>query len=220
MARTRIAVVGLGQFGTSLVRQLCRFDVEVLAIDKDPQKIEEIADECEDAIVLDIHDEEATRARLEDVDVLVVAIGETPLPGILLTTIAQELGIERVVVRAHGITSRSILTKLGATEIYSPEKKAAESMVRKLTVANAIDSLPLDNDQAIIEIGAPSDWVGRSVKEIGIRQNYALNLLCVSRTDGVDHDFAPAIDIPFKETDILYLLGSRDRLAKLTGPNT
>ena len=45
MARTRIAVVGLGQFGTSLVRQLCRFDVEVLAIDKDPQKIEEIADE-------------------------------------------------------------------------------------------------------------------------------------------------------------------------------
>ena len=220
MARTRIAVVGLGQFGTSLVRQLCRFDVEVLAIDKDPQKIEEIADECEDAIVLDIHDEEATRARLEDVDVLVVAIGETPLPGILLTTIAQELGIERVVVRAHGLTSRSILTKLGATEIYSPEKKAAESMVRKLTVANAIDSLPLDNDQAIIEIGAPSDWVGRSVKEIGIRQNYALNLLCVSRTDGVDHDFAPVIDIPFKETDILYLLGSRDRLAKLTGPNT
>ncbi|MGE4633701.1 MAG: TrkA family potassium uptake protein [Planctomycetota bacterium] len=218
MARTRIAVVGLGQFGTTLVKQLCRMDVEVLAIDKDPRKIENIAEVCDDAVVLDIQDEEATRDRLKEVDVLVVAIGETPLPGILLTTIGQELGIRSIIVRAHEPTSRAILMKLGATEVYSPEKKAAESMVRKLTIANAIDSLPLSKDQAIIEIDVPEDWIGLSVKEIEIRKNFALNLICVSKNGGDSYDFSPAIDVPFEDTDKLYLLGSSDRLAQLTGP--
>ncbi|MGE4619688.1 MAG: TrkA family potassium uptake protein [Planctomycetota bacterium] len=216
MSRTRIAVVGLGQFGTTLVKQLTRYKVEVLAIDKEAIRVQEVAEICEDAVVLDIHDEEATRARLANVDILVVAIGETPLPGILLTTIAQDLGLERIIVRAHNETSRTILAKLGATETYSPEIKAAERMARNLTISFSIDSLPLASEQAIIEIKTPQDWVGRTIKEIGIRQNFAVNLICVSHTGGMDHDFSPPLDTPFKENDLLYLLGSKDRLEKVT----
>lgn len=199
------------------MKQLCRLDVEVLAIDKESQKVEAISQECEDAITIDVSNEEVIREHLENVDVLVVTVGETPLPGILLTTIAQELDIRRIVIRAHEPTARAILEKLGATEIFSPEKKAAESMARNLTVPFSVDSLPLSTNQAIVKIDAPEDWIGKTVKEIGIRQNFAVNLICIARNDGTDHDFAPAIDKPFVKTDVLFLLGSRDRLEKLTG---
>jgi len=215
MKRERIAVVGLGQFGSSLVRELAHMKVEILAIDKDSQKVMEIAESCDDALTLDILDEEAIREHLIGVKTLVVCIGESPLPGILLTTIAKELKIPRVHVRTHGDTAQKILLKLGADDVFSPEKKAAHRMALKLTVPNIVDHLPMADDQAIVEIPVPDRWIDRTIAEIGIRQNHALNLICIWR-DGADAaDFSPAVDVPFQKTDKIFMLGSKDRLADL-----
>ncbi|MDE0959334.1 MAG: TrkA family potassium uptake protein [Planctomycetota bacterium] len=215
MNKERIAVIGLGQFGTSLVRELARNKVEILAIDKDPRKVEEIAEYCDDALTLDILDEEAIRDHLTGVQTLVVCIGETPMPGILLTTIAKELDIPRILVRAHGNTAKKILLKLGADDVYSPEKKAAHQMAQKLAVPNFVDSLPMMEDQAIVEIPVPESWLGQTIGEINIRQKHALNLICIQRAGTAEADFSPAIDDPLLEGDKIYLLGSKDRLANL-----
>ncbi|MBT5737521.1 MAG: TrkA family potassium uptake protein [Planctomycetes bacterium] len=215
MKKERIAVVGLGQFGSSLVRELAHMNVEILAIDKDSQRVMEIAESCDDALTLDILDEEAIREHLIEVKTVVVCIGESPLPGILLTTIAKELKIPRVHVRAHGDTARKILLKLGADDVYSPEKKAARRMALKLTVPNIVDSLPMGKDQAIVEIPVPNRWIGKTIGELEIRQNYAVNLICIRRADADVADFSPAVDVPFQKTDKVFLLGSKDRLADL-----
>ncbi len=219
MKNKRIAVVGLGQFGSSLVRDLAHRKVEVLAIDKDPRKIQDVSEYCDDAVTLDILDEEAVRDHLEGVEVLVVCIGETPLPGILLTTIAKDLGIQEIFVRSHGETASNILEKLGATERFSPEQKAAEHMALRLTVPNSVDSVPLAADQAIVKVSVPEAWVGRSIADIGIRQNHAVNIICVCREGESVADFSPALEKPFEATDQVYLLGSKDRLEQLDGPS-
>jgi len=215
MKNKRIAVIGLGQFGSSLVRDLSHRKVEVLAIDKDSRKIQDVSEYCDDAMTLDILDEEAVRDHLEGVEVLVVCIGETPLPGILLTTIAKELGIQEIFVRSHGDTASNILEKLGATEIFSPEQKAAEHMALRLTVPHSVDSVPLAADQAIVKIAVPEHWVGRSIAEIEIRQNHVVNLICVCREGQAVADFSPSLEEPFKASDEVYLLGSKDRLEEL-----
>ena len=216
MKRIRIAVIGLGQFGTSLVKDLSRRSVEILAIDRDRKKVEAIADICDDAVTLDILDETATRDHLQGVEVLVVCVGETPLPGILLTTVATDMGIEKIVVRSHGETTRTILEKLGATELFSPEKTAALHMARKITVPHSVDSIPLAADQAIVRIRVPEDWVGRSIAEIGIRQHHSVNIICICRNGGSAADFSPSTEKAFEETDEIYLLGAQDRLRILS----
>lgn len=146
-----------------------------------------------------------------------VTIGKSPLPGILLTTIAHEMEIQRIVVRAPDQTSKAILEKLGATETFSPESKAASAMAKNLTVPFSVDSLPLTINQAIIKIKPPQEWVGKTIKEIGVRQNFAVNLIGVSHDDGNSFDFSPAVDKPFAESDLLLILGAQDRLKEVTG---
>lgn len=91
-------------------------------------------------------------------------------------------------------------------------------MAKNLTVPFSIDSLPLTTNQAIIKINPPQEWVGRTIKEIGVRQNFAVNLICVSHDEGSSFNFSPAVDKPFAESDLLLLLGARDRLKDVTGP--
>lgn len=215
MSRTQIAVVGLGRFGSYLVEELCKLDVEVLAIDKSSKKIQEISKICDDSLRIDVNEEETVRDYIKNVDILIVTVRDNPLPAILLTTVAHDLGIKRIIVRAHDQTSKTILKKLGATEIFSPEAKAAKSMAKNLTVPNFAESLPLSNQQSIIKINPPASWVGRTISEVAIRQNYAVNLLCKSDNHGESYDFSPEVDKPFAETDLIYLLGSTDRLSKL-----
>jgi trk system potassium uptake protein TrkA len=88
-------------------------------------------------------------------------------------------------------------------------------MALKLTVPNIVDSLPMGKDQAIVEIPGPNRWIGKTIGELEIRQNYAVSLICIWRADADVADFSPAVDVPFQKTDKVFLLGSKDRLADL-----
>ncbi len=214
----RFAVIGLGQFGYSIARTLASRGAEVLAIDIDPEKVENIKEEVAYAVSLDSTEVRSLRAQnIQDVDAVVVAIGEN-FEGLLLTTVLlQELQVKRIIARAANAQQRLILEKMGITEILSPEDEVGKTVAENLLQPSMKTFLPLPDDYEIVEINTPRRIANRSVSDVGLRQNYNLNLITIrrlfeERIDGeatmVEHIIGvPRGDTMLYESDIIILLG-------------
>jgi len=226
----RFAVIGLGQFGESIARTLSDSGAEVLAIDIDLDKVESIKDDVAYAVALDATDVKALKAQnIQDMDAIVVAIGEN-FEGLLLTTVLLlELEVERIIARAANAQQRMILEKMGVEEILSPEETVGKTVAEMLLHPNMKSFLPLPDDYEIVEINTPSRVVDQTISEIGLREKYNLNLITVKRlydekVDGhlqqVEHIIGvPRADTFLKETDIMILLGKSKDVNKFIEVN-
>lgn len=202
----RIAVIGLGIFGRTLALQLHRNGAEVIAIDRDRDLVASVASEIDDAIVLDISDGEKLQQHgLEGVDVIVIAIGEDPLPAVMISAIASDLGISRIIARANSRFQERVLLHVGATETFSPESTAAEAMSHKIRSPGFVDQLPLDERWQIRELIAPRNWCGSTLGELQLRQEFQLTLLAINSEGTIE--FSPAGDRRISSGERLYLLG-------------
>lgn len=226
----RFAVIGLGQFGESIARTLSDSGAEVLAIDIDLDKVEAIKDDVAYAVALDSTDVKSLKAQnIQDMDAIVVAIGEN-FEGLLLTTVLLlELEVERIIARAANAQQRMILEKMGVEEILSPEETVGKTVAEMLLHPNMKSFLPLPDDYEIVEINTPSRVVDQTISEIGLREKYNLNLITVKRlydekVEGqlqqVEHIIGvPRADTFLKETDIMILLGKSKDVNKFIEVN-
>lgn len=214
----RFAVIGLGQFGMSIARTLAMRGAEVLAIDQLLEKVEFVKDEVAHSVALDSTDVKALMAQnVQEMDAVVVAIGEN-FEGLLLTTVLlQELGVKRIIARAASSQQRMILEKLGVTEILSPEETVGRTVAESLLHPNMKSFLPLADDYEIVEIQTPPRVINKTVREIGLRQKYNLNLITIKRVyeeeeDGkisqVEHIIGvPKGDTVLYDSDVMIILG-------------
>ena len=226
----RFAVIGLGQFGESIARTLSDSGAEVLAIDIDLDKVEAIKDDVAYAVALDSTDVKALKAQnIQDMDAIVVAIGEN-FEGLLLTTVLLlELEVERIIARAANAQQRMILEKMGIEEILSPEETVGKTVAEMLLHPNMKSFLPLPDDYEIVEINTPARVVDQTISEIGLREKYKLNLITVKRlydekVEGqlqqVEHIIGvPRADTFLKETDIMIILGKSKDVNKFIEVN-
>ncbi len=182
MKGSRFAVIGLGQFGSEIARMLAIKGAEVLAIDNDESHIENIKDEVAYAVCLDASDKKAIRSQeVEKYDAVVVAIGEDFETLLLCTVYLQELKTKRIIARANGPQQRMILEKIGIKEILSPEQEVGRVVAEKLLNPNVVGLLQLPDDYEIAEIKAPNGLHNRTLKDIGLRDKYKLNLITIKR---------------------------------------
>lgn len=226
----RFAVIGLGQFGESIARTLSDSGTEVLAIDINLDRVEAIKDDVAYAVALDSTDVKALKAQnIQDMDAVVVAIGEN-FEGLLLTTVLLlELEVERIIARAANSQQRMILEKMGVEEILSPEETVGKTVAEMLLHPNMKSFLPLPDDYEIVEINTPARVVDQTISEIGLREKYNLNLITVKRlydekVEGqlqqVEHIIGvPRADTFLKETDIMILLGKSKDVNKFIDVN-
>lgn len=226
----RFAVIGLGQFGMSIARTLAHRGAEVLAVDILLDKVEHIKDEVAYAVALDTTDIKALMAQnIQDMDAVVVAIGEN-FEGLLLTTVLlQELKVKRVIARAASPQQRMILEKMGVVEILSPEETVGKTVAETLLHPNMKSFLPLADDYEIVEIQTPSRVVDKTVREIGLRQKYNLNLITIKRVyeeerggkvAEVEHIIGvPKGDTVLYDSDIMILLGKEQDVYKFMEVN-
>lgn len=226
----RFAVIGLGQFGESIARTLADRGAEVLAIDIDLDKVEAMKDDVAYAVSLDSTDVKALKAQnIQDMDAVVVAIGEN-FEGLLLTTVLLlELEVKRIIARAANSQQRMILEKMGIKEILSPEETVGKTVGEMLLHPNMRSFLPLPDNYEIVEINTPSRVVDQTISEIGLREKYNLNLITVKRffdekkgdtMQKVEHIIGvPRADTFLKETDIMIILGKSQDVNKFIEVN-
>ncbi|MBL4624931.1 MAG: TrkA family potassium uptake protein [Flavobacteriales bacterium] len=179
----KYVVIGLGQFGEAIARNLSAKGVEVLAIDNNENHIEAIKDDVAMAVTMDATDIRALKTQnIQDADAVVMAIGEDFEALLLSTVYVQELGAKRIIARAHGRQQRMILEKIGVEEILSPEDEVAKVVTEQLLNPSVLSFLELPDDYEIVEIKAPLGIVNKTVGEINLRNKYKINLVTIKRS--------------------------------------
>lgn len=205
-------VIGLGLFGSSAARQLCALGAEVLAIDTNSELVQQVSGDVTSAVVADARDAEVLRALgAHTCDCAIVAIGDDLAGSVLATMNLKELGIGRIVCKAHDETHRRVLEKLGADKVVIPEKEVADKLARSLTSHNVLDFIELSNDYGIVEIPTPRAWVGKNLKELNVRAKLGVNIIAIERRDKIS--VSPRAEFELAKDDILVVLGDYDSLA-------
>lgn len=220
MARRSIAVIGLGRFGSAAATTLVELGQDVLGIDSDQERVDALSDVLLGAVRLDATDEKSLRsAGIQNVDVAIISIGENVESSVLVVMLVKELGVKTVIAKATTPLHGRILERLGVTRVIFPEREMAERLAHGLVVPNVIDYIELSRDFSIVEIPAPEEFVGRTLKQIELRPRYGLTLIALKRPaesgTGIVTNIAPTAEDVIRAGDVLSLLGSHDRLAQL-----
>ena len=204
-------VIGLGRFGSEVARQLCSFGCEVLAMDNNADLVNQISSDVTHAVVGDARDKEVLQALgAADFECAIVAIGGSLADSVLATMNLTELGIPRIVCKAHDETHRQVLLKLGADTVVIPEQENAARLARSLSSPNVLEYIELSQEYGIIEVPAPKRWLGKSLKELNVRAKLGVNIIAVER--GSQINVSPAADCSIMEGDVLVVLGDTDAL--------
>jgi len=215
----RYAVIGLGKFGATVVRSLHERGHEVIAIDRDRNRVQEVRDTSTQAIEANCTDQDTLRALgIHDADAVVVSLGEQMDASILVTLYLRELGVRKIVVKAVSEDHGKILNLIGATEIVHPERDTARRVARGLGVRSIVEYLPLAADSSLVELQVPAEFVGRTLAELEIRKRYQVLVVAIKRGDGLL--IATGGDERLQGGDVLVLVGKDtdlDRVGRLAG---
>ena len=217
MKRQQFAIIGLGRFGSAMATTLAGLGQDVIGVDAEEEPVRRLADVVTQAIELDATDERALRtAGIQNVDVAVVSIGENIESSLLVVMQLREIGIKTIVAKAVTPLHGRILEKLGVSRVVFPEREMAVRLAHSLVVPNALDYIELSHDFSIVELTAPEQFVGRTLKQIELRPRFGLTLLAIKRrpssTTPEVTTVAPSADEMIRRDDVLALLGSNERL--------
>lgn len=213
----KVAVIGLGSFGINVVKTLAKKkDVEILAIDTDKNRVNEVKDIATRPITMDATNKEnLVSVGIDDVDVAVVASGPSLEPSILTVHILKGLGIPQIIAKALSEEHEKILHMVGASEVVFPEKNVARKTANQIMSPNLIDYLPLESGFVIQEIAPPDAFIGKTLVQIGLRRKYRVTVLAIKSIIPDVTTINPGGDVLIKESDILIVFGEIENIEKL-----
>ena len=210
----QFAVIGLGRFGSSIAMSLCSMGYEVLAIDADEHRVHEIADEITHAVQADATDEDAMRALgLRNFDVVIVAIGNDIQSSILAAIILKDMGIPKVVAKAQNELHGKVLKKIGVDQVIFPERDMGLRVAQHLVTPNLLDMIELSDEYSIVELKAPKEMIGRTLRQLDIRAKYGCSVMALKT--GNHMNISPNADDVVKEEDILIVVGTNEQLGRM-----
>lgn len=210
----QMAVLGLGRFGTSVARSLAGLGVEVMGVDKDPEKVADIAPDITHAVQADVMDIDALDSLgLRNFDVVILSIKDVEISCLTAITL-KDHGARFVVAQAVGDAHAKILERIGADKVIMPEKDIGSRLARSLASNNIIDYMELSSRHSLMELAAMEEWVGHTLKENNIRTKYGINVVAVR--SGKTIRVSPQGDDIIHDGDILVVIGENADLEKLT----
>ena len=175
-----VLLIGLGRFGRGVAEKLNELHHQVLAVDRDEARVNEILPIVTDATIGDATSANFLRTLgVDNFDVCIVTIGEDFQSSLETTSLLKELGARKVVSRASSEVHRKFLLRNGADDVVYPEGQLAAWTAIRHTADHVLDYIALDGEYSIYDISVPEEWYGKTVGGIDIRKKYSLNLLAV-----------------------------------------
>lgn len=222
MTKRTFAVIGLGRFGSAIATTLTELGHEVIGIDSNEENVARLSDYVAQAVQLDATDERAIRASgIQDVDVAIISIGERIDSSLLVVMLVKELGIPTIIAKATTALHGRILEKLGVSRVVFPERDMAVRVAHSLVVPNVLDYVELSRDFSIVEMPTPRLFVGKTLRDLGLRMKYGLTLIAIKRVPAAGEKettiVSPLAEERIEAGDVLSLLGSNERLSELEG---
>ncbi|NTW72035.1 MAG: TrkA family potassium uptake protein [Eubacteriaceae bacterium] len=210
----QFAVIGIGRFGFSLATKLYELGYDVLAIDRDEERIKAIADKVTYAVQADSTDINTLKAiGLRNIDVVVVSIASDINASLMSTLNVQELGIKEIYAKAQSEQHAKVLRKVGIERVFLPEHDMGKRVAHHIVSNNILDLIELDPDHSIIEVNALISWENKSLEELNLRARYGITVIALKR--GMQLNISPKALDKIQKKDILVVIGDNDSLSAI-----
>ena len=210
----QFAIIGIGRFGSNMAKALTKMGYEVLAIDKNMERVQEFSNEFTHVVQADATDENALRELgILNFDVVVVAIGEDVQANVLTTLQLKEIGAPYIVSMARDSLQIKLLEKIGADRVVSPERDMARRVAYNLASTSVMDYIELSPQFSIVEIAVPEDFLDKTLMESDIRAKYGINVVAIKRKN--DLIISPRPTERLQKGDVAIVVGSNDGINSL-----
>ena len=205
MAKKSFAVIGLGQFGISIVEALVGNGADVIAIDSDEEAVKRISGILPTVAVANSTDDEALKdLGIKDVDAAIVAYGSHIEASILTTVILKEMGVKSIIVRVDDAYYMPIMKKLGATEVIMPQKAAGVALANRLGNEDFKDFYKLDDKYSVVSIVINNAYVPTQLKDLSSKDKYGVSVVLVMRNG---RSFVPGGNDSLLPNDTIFVVG-------------
>jgi trk system potassium uptake protein TrkA len=212
-------VLGLGRFGSAVATTLVELGCEVLGVDRDSERVNDIKNKITEAVQADISDERAlVKLGAKNFDAAIVGVGSILESSILAAIILKEMGIKYIIAKAQNALHGKVLKKIGVDKVVFPERDMGIRLARSLITPNIEDYIELEPDYSVIEIKAPPDFADKTLSELDLRTKYGINVLAIKR----EHNFniSPSAKDVIKSGDFLIVIGGTKKITKLASKSS
>jgi trk system potassium uptake protein TrkA len=214
----KFVVLGLGNFGIYLAKSLSEVGKEVIAVDRNKERVQKAQEFCSYALVGDATDKSMLDSiGVEKGDTVMVSLGDNISASVLVTLYLKDLDVQNVQVKIISEDHGRVLEKIGATEVIFPERDLAQKVAQTLSSPNVIDYLPLTGEYDIVEIAPPKDFIGKTLAELRLRNKYNISILAVRGLVPESITMNPGGSFTVKDSDTLIALGKPDDIEKIKG---
>ena len=208
-----ILLIGLGHFGKHIAMELNQLGHEVMAIDNDEEKVNDVLSYVTNAQIGDSTDPDFLKSLgIKNFDVCIVTMSGNFQNSLETTSLLKELGAEFVVSAAKRDVQEKFLLRNGADKVVYPEKQMAKWTAIRYTSDHILDYIEVDDSYAIFEVQVPDNWIGKSIGKIDIRKKYNINILALKEYGKLNMAITP--DTVLSNNISLLVLGDYKSLQK------
>ena len=208
-----ILLIGLGRFGRHLAIELNELGHDVMAVDSDEDRVNEVLPYVTNAQIGDSTNVDFLKSLgIRNFDVCFVTISADFEGSLEATSLLKELGARVVISRAERDIQKKFLLRNGADQVVYPERQIAKWASIRYTADHILDYMEVDASHAIFEVEVPDEWLGRSVGELDIRRRYNINILAVKKEREVS--VAISVDTVLEADSTLLVLGDYKAIQK------
>ena len=202
---TSFGVIGLGRFGSALVRTLAEAGKEVIAVDKDEQAVKAARKYTDFAFVVESLSQEALEETgIQNCGTVAICIGEAIDISVMTTMLVINMNVPHVIAKATSQVHGEVLKQLGAAVVY-PESDMAVRIGKRLISDNLLDYISLDDGVEVRRIQAEGKLIGATIRSTEVRKKYGVNIIAIERNHRTDVEFSP--DYEFAKGDIIAVIG-------------
>jgi trk system potassium uptake protein TrkA len=211
MKMNQFVIIGLGRFGSSLGTELIKLGYEVLGVDRDEEKVQELSNVLTHAVVADATEEEVLRSiGARNFDCGVVAIGDDIQASILATILLKDLGVKKVVAKAVSDLHGRVLERVGVDRIIYPERDMGVRVAHQLVSPNLLDYIELSKQYTIAELAVPQCLAGKSLDDVNPRGRFGCSIVAINKPQGII--IAPVAKDVLSTDDVMVVIGTNDQI--------
>ncbi len=208
-----VLLIGLGRFGRHIAMKMNELHHQVMAVDKNEERVEALLPYVTNAQIGDSTNEEFLKSLgVRNFDLCIVTIGSDFQSSLETTSLLKELGAKLVVSRASRDIHAKFLLRNGADEVLYPERQLASWAAIRYTSDHIADYVEIEKDYGIFEVEVPMNWYEKSIRELDIRNRYNVNILGIRRDGKISMNIAP--DTQLQQDDMIMVLGKLSEVQK------
>lgn len=208
-----VLLIGLGRFGKHIAFKLEELHHQVMAVDRQEKRVNEVLPFVTNAQIGDSTDQEFLQSLgVRNYDICIVAIGDDFQSSLETTSLLKEMGAQMVISRAARDVHAKFLLRNGADEVVYPEKQLAYWTAIRFSSDHILDYIELDSTHAIFEVEIPEKWIGKTVGQLDIRNNHNINIMALKHNGDMDLNIGS--DTRLSEGHTMLVLGSMKNIQK------